>query len=525
VTASSILVVIAGVALGIALAPRLSVFAGPDFREGVVSAQRPVSLDPLIGADTETVHDVGHLLYRSLMRLDSSAFPRPDLAKSLTVSQDGLTYTAPLAAGERWSNGNPIQASDVLATLRFAQSSSALDTALAGSLLGVRATASGPAVTFTLPSPRASFGATLTQLPILPLGTLSRAQMAALPSQAAVPMPTSGPYRVLSAEATVVELQTNPFARTRPVLGHVELRVYSTFGDAASAFAKGDVDAVLATTPQQRATLTSTAHARAHDVATFRFVDLLFNERVGGLDDPVVRLAISNAINRQSILGGALAGSGGLMQVNPFSEGLRWIATQNPPETSSPSAASSALDADRWKLGPTGIRERGSQALDFTLKVANAAPLPEVAKELTEQLSAIGMRVRVEVVPSQSYVGADLAPHTFEMALADWDGGPDPDVSSFWRSNASPPKGFYVSRGGPDAFLDQALDTLSTVPDAGGRIAAAASVSGHLLSDAPAVFLYTPSVSYVIRGPLAGAEVPSVGGGAARFDDINAWRR
>ena len=517
--------VIAGASLGIALFPRLGAYAGPDFREGVVSSARPLSLNPLIGADTETVHDVGHLLYRSLMRLDGDAFPQPDLAASLTVSADGLQYTAALAPHQRWSDGRPITAQDVLATLRFAQSRVALDHALASSLTGVRATATGGQVVFALPSPRASFPATLSQLPILPLGSLHAAALAALPAQVGTAMATSGPYRVQSADTAAIELIPNAFARARPHLNKVELRVYATFADASSAFAKDDVDAVLATTPDERARLLRAPRARAHDIATFRFVDLLFNERVPGLDDPVVRQAISTAISRSSIVGGALAGSGGLLQVSPISEGLRWIATKDPLEQASPTTAMSALSADGWTPGPTGIRQRGNTALEFAFTVPSVDPLPAVVRELAGQLSSVGVGTSIDVVPSDRFIAADVAPGSFQLALADWDGGPDPDVSAFWRSNATPPQGFYVAGGAPDAFLDQALDTLATLSNRDGRVTAAASVSSHLLSDSPAVFLYTPSVSYVIRGPLAGVPMPAVGGGPARFDDIASWRK
>ncbi|TME44674.1 MAG: peptide ABC transporter substrate-binding protein, partial [Chloroflexi bacterium] len=158
------LVVVAAASLGVALALKEGFIGGPDFREGLVEAQTPLSLNPLIGAGDPAVHDVGQLLYRSLLRLDSSAYPRPDLAESYTVSRDGLTYRMVLSPNQRWSDGRPITASDVTATVVFVRSAYATDHALAALLQGVKVSVESSDVLFVLPAPRASFPATLTQL-------------------------------------------------------------------------------------------------------------------------------------------------------------------------------------------------------------------------------------------------------------------------------------------------------------------------------------------------------------------------
>lgn len=516
---------VAGVALGVGLVPRLSAFTGPDVREGLVTPDRPLSLNPLIGADAPAIHDVGHLLYRSLLRLDSSAYPQPDLATGYSVDQSGLVYTVRMTPSERWSDGRPITPADVIATFAFAQSKRASDRSLAGVIAGVRAKPKADTVVFTLPAPRVSFVATLTQIPILPLGALSSTQIAALPTQAATAMTTSGAYRVASSDAGAVELVANPNARVKPALGRFELRLYATFDEAAAAFQKGDVDAVLATTPSQRARLLAQPQSIAHDITTFRFVDLLFNERVFGLDDPVVRQAIATAVSRSAIVGGALVHSGGLMETNAISRGLPWVAADDPHELAAPEAARAALDAAGWNLEPGDIRQRNGVTLSFSVVVPNTDPLPKVAQELSQQLAGIGIAVTVSVRPTATFVTQDVSPHSFQLALADWDSGPDPDVSAFWRSNATPPNGFYVSGGGADPFLDQALDLLATIGTRTGRVSAAVNVSTHLLQDAPAVFLYTPTVSYVMRGAQAASSVPRVGSSEARFDAVTAWRR
>ena len=81
---------------------------GPQFTEGLVVSERPMSLNPLVDASDPAVVDVGHLLYRSLLKLDSTGYPTTDLAESYGVSTNGLVYTVVLRPNLEWSNGTPI---------------------------------------------------------------------------------------------------------------------------------------------------------------------------------------------------------------------------------------------------------------------------------------------------------------------------------------------------------------------------------------------------------------------------------
>ena len=482
-----------------------------------------MSLNPLIGASDPAVVDVGHLLYRSLLKLDSTGYPAADLAESYSVSPNGLVYTVVLPANLEWSNGAAITVADVEATERFALSTQASDPTLAAALRGVKVAAGQATISFTLPAPRASFAATLTQMPILPLGAMSEPALLAAATHPTTPLPTSGPYDVESTAALAIVLQPNPHAPVRPNIKSYELRLFLRFADAAYAFSHGGIDALLATTPSQLSTLLTVKGAQAESMTTPEFVDLMFNERVPALADSVVRHAIDVAINRSAVVAGALDARGGMIQTGPFSAGIPWVG---PPavEASSPTVAASVLEANGWVAGPAGVRHRGPTQLAFTLSVPAINPLPVVAHEVASQLAAIGVEVTVTTAAPQSFLAGTLYSGQFQLAIDAWNPVPDPDVSAFWRSNAAPPHGYYVSGGAADPFLDAALDMLAESPARAVRIAAAAQVAALVADDAPAVFLYTPRVSVVFRSPAPNAPLPSIGPEAARYDDIASWQ-
>jgi peptide/nickel transport system substrate-binding protein len=510
-------------ALGFALSLHFGLIGGPQFIEGVVVSQRPLSLNPLIGDSDPAVLDVDHLLYRSLLKLDATGYPQTDLAASFAVSSNGLVYTVVLSPDAAWSNGRAITTADVVATAAFAVSPQAGDPSLSTALRGVKVTGDQSTVTFKLPMPRASFASTLTQLPILPFGGLTEPALLAAAAHPAAPMPTSGPYEVASADARAILLQPNPHASARPGISSYELRLFIRFSDAASAFALGSINALLSTTPQEVAQLLAVKGAQAQTMTTPDFVDLIFNERIAALADSAVRQAIGTAIGRSAVVAGALDGRSGVVQTGPFSQGLPWVGSTSPGPIS-PGAAQGMLQRDGWVPGAGGTLQKGSINLAFTLKVPRIGALPTVAQEVATQLAAVGVQVTVETVAPENFLKGSLETGDFQLAIDTWSPGPDPDVSAFWRSNAVPPLGYNVSSGPVDPFLDSALDMLAETTSRTLRISAAAHVATLIAADAPAVFLYTPQVSMVFRAPTPVAPMPPVGDESARYDDVAAWQ-
>jgi peptide/nickel transport system substrate-binding protein len=494
------------------------------YREALVVAKTPLTLDPLLDRADPAVRDVGQLLYRRLLRLDGQASPTGDLAASWGVSGDGLSYRFTLRADSRWSDGSQLTARDVQATVALVQSAGFPDAGLAEGWKDVTLAAQGPTtLTVTLPQPRAAFVAAAVELPILPAASLANLTGANAAASATRPLPTSGPFQVSATDRSHVRLVPNRYATPQPALKIVDLRLMTSFETAAQALAMGQVDALAAGTPAQRTVLTKMPGVRLHDVTTFRFVDLLFNERKPGLNDPAVRRAIATAVDRRQLITAGLGGDA-RVQVGAVPVGIAWIAPAQQ-EVPSPALSARALDAAGWVTGNDGVRHKGNQRLAFTVSVPAAVPLPTVAAALGQQLRGIGVDLTVNVVKPADFEPTVLVPQGFDMVIADWDNGPDPDVSSFWRSNATPPHGFNVSGSPPDPFLDRALDSLATVSDTRLRRVAAGQVDARLAEDTPAVFLYAPEVTFGVSDTVSGVIVPAVGTSASRYEGVVAWRK
>ena len=71
------------------------------------------TLDPAV-ADAETDQEIGQNIFDGLTRFDNNLNVVPDLAKSWTMSSDGMTYTFTLRQDATFSNGDKFSAKDVL---------------------------------------------------------------------------------------------------------------------------------------------------------------------------------------------------------------------------------------------------------------------------------------------------------------------------------------------------------------------------------------------------------------------------
>lgn len=81
-------------------------------------AQDPGSLDTVQNSNAGTSY-LGHEIFESLVAIDANYQPQPVLAESYKKGDDGLSYTFTLRKGVQFSDGSPLTAADVVASMRY----------------------------------------------------------------------------------------------------------------------------------------------------------------------------------------------------------------------------------------------------------------------------------------------------------------------------------------------------------------------------------------------------------------------
>jgi peptide/nickel transport system substrate-binding protein len=185
--------------------------------------------------------------------------------------------------------------------------------------------------------------------------------------------------------------------------------------------------------------------------------------------------------------------------------------------------AAQALDKAGWVV-PSGQKVRTKSGVTFAVQLvaADSYPSHQVADALARQLADIGIQVTVHAVPASQLVQNYLLGRNYQMALASFDVGPDPDQYSLWHSGAEANAlNFAYSRGW--GLIDSDLEAGRASVDPQQRLAAYIDFQVLMADAAPAIFIYSSRYDYAISQRVHGVHMNKVIEPAERFQYVTQW--
>ena len=358
------------------------------------------TLDPISCPDGMQ-QTVASLLYEGLFRLDSHIEPQNLLCGSYTYDAEKPQYVFTLRPGVTFSDGTALTAADVKSTLDRARTSERYGARLAAV---TSVSARDDTVTVTLSAPNTGFPA-LLDIPIVKKGT----------ENSAVPTGT-GPYFFSQEEggAYLIANQSWWQQKERPT-ERIALEETSSHDAMLYRFTSHDLQLITAdltgTLP-----VSVTGNVACHDAETTVLQYVGINTARDGLSDPALRRALSQGINRGSIVSAYLSGHG--------------VAAQFPVSPVSPlypSQLETAYSHDGFTaaLAETQLPER---TLTLLVNGENSFKV-SIASHLAETFTEEGLSVETRVLPWADYTAA-LAAGDFDLyygevrLTADWDLSP-----------------------------------------------------------------------------------------------------
>lgn len=486
-------------------------------------------LNPLFQAD-DSARDVNSVIYQGLTTVNAQQNVVGLLASDWAVSADHLTYTFNVRTGVRWADGQPFSADDVLFTFHIVQD---LEYQQPGAVdwrqVGIGA--GGPnQVVFTLKSPSAAFPLAL-RIGIIAkhlFDGMAPAQIMASQYSGIRALGT-GPFKVAGINSLAITLDRNTYADPQPYLDHMIFRTYPVSDPqmAIRAVLQGAADLVGGLEPQEVLALQGRTDVVVQNARTFTNAFVSFNAEGASskvfFGDEKVRLALTQAIDRQRVVTEVVAGRGD-PDPSPIPTG-NWAyspaALVSHPYD--PVAAAKALDTAGWVLAPgTKLRVKAGQAFKFELVAASRFPNHEIADAVARQLLEIGIEADVKPVTATELVQKYLIGHNYQSALVRIDVGADPDLYSLWHSGA--PSGtlnFAYSRGW--GLIDKDLEDGLAAVDQSARLAAYLDFQAQIADQAPALFLYSPHYDYAISQRVHGVQMNHVIEPEDRFEYVTQW--
>lgn len=421
---------------------------GPFLHLGVVGTSG--SPNPFIGGDYAAYAQIyPRLVTRNLSTLQFE----PYLATSWTPSQGDRMWTFHLRPNAKWSDGQPLTASDVAFTfntiLKFGKGPTA---GFVEYLLGLKsATASNPTtvvLNFSEPVPSVlSLPGHVFILPEHIWKSVAAGSGAALKTFSNLPttghpVVSGGPWMLTVHTTNAVEIyKRNPYYFGKaPSLSGFGVQYFANADAAVTALKTGAIDAYQAVPPTAAKTIEA-AGFHLSNVPSLRQSGLAVNLNPARttrteLTNPTVRMAFEYAIDRSQIVSTVFDGYAqpGSTIVPPANGKYRDKSIQGLPFNIA--TANKLLDQAGFALGPRGIRLANGHPMTYTvLMTASDAVEFNILKSGFQQ---IGVSLTPSTLDSTALAQAITAPNSkylsYDLAIESASSGgfnPDYGLSTF----------------------------------------------------------------------------------------------
>jgi peptide/nickel transport system substrate-binding protein len=190
-------------------------------------------------------------------------------------------------------------------------------------------------------------------------------------------------------------------------------------------------------------------------------------------------------------------------------------------------AAEELLAKNGWtKNVETGALEKKSgksiMNLSFSISTGDASELQSVAEKLKAAWTRLGAQVEVVVYETGDLNQNVIRPRAFEALLFGEVVGRDADVYPFWHSSQRNDPGLNIALYA-NARADKFLETARSTTDSTIREQNYKSFQNEVMTDVPAVFLYSPNFLYVVPDKIHAVSLSGLSTPQDRFLGIRDW--
>ena len=506
---------------------------GGSFTEGIIGTPR--FINPAL-ALTRADQDVTALVYSGLMKIDENGNLVNDIAESISPSEDGLTYDIVLRRDIVFHDGTPLTAKDVIYTYQLIQDPD-LKSPLRGNWTDVVLEEINEyELNVILDEPYAPFVENFT-VGIMPSHLWSTLPIDQLPfSQLNTEPVGSGSFAFTAANRdtsglikhyTLTAFRDN---KNDPKINTIGLSFFQNEESLVTALNEKSIDATAYLSPEQVNEAVTADHLKLIEKPLPRSFDIFFNQNKNtALRDAAVREALTVSLNRDALIEKALYGHG-----VPIYDPIAIVPTDIELKDRIDDSATTTPDKDAiniledagWTLNSLGIWEKMIDkepvTLSVTLRTSNAPLFEELANSIAEQWKAIGVEVTTEQFEQTGLVQSVIRPRDFQALLFGLDMSRSYDLYPFWHSSQQDDPGLNIAQY-TNVKVDELLATARTEQSSTDRLKTLTEASLIISKERPAIFLFQPTLTYVVKDNITTAAINNIGRPSDRFSNISEW--
>ncbi len=459
------------------------------------------SLNPLY-ASTDSEKILARLLFANLVSPDASGNAKAELAKSVTSDETGKIWTLVLRNNLKWSDGENIDADDVIYTIDLINDTSAKTTINADFSHMKVEKVDDLTVKFTLPSVYKDFMDSL-EFPLLPAHKLSEIKPALVYENDFSTNPVgSGPFVINALQkGDVVDEFTQAVYLNRnekyfgqdAKLASYTLKIYASSEDIVSALNSGSVKGTAALSAGVADQLSESISRRQSllNGGVFAFIN---TETLSKVE---IRQAIQRGVDMTKVREGM-----------DDSQILNYpILERQDAELTYPELAEYDLEAAKALIEKAGLKydkegkitDSEGTAMTLNMAVLKRDVLTTVAERFAEQLRAMGFGVQLEII-DDSQLGVDfftsvLQPRNFDILIYEVDMGVSTDPFVYYSSTQAGASGWNLSNYA-NSLADDALLSARTTMSEKLRKAKYEAFLKYWANDVPSIGIYQSSMNY-----------------------------
>jgi peptide/nickel transport system substrate-binding protein len=507
--------------------------AGGTFTEGIIGTPR--FINPVL-AVTRADKDLSALVYDGLMTLGKDGVLVPNIAESVTVSDDGLTYNVILKKNVMFSDGTSLTARDVAFTVGRIQDP-LLASPLRANFDGITIEEVGEyELNFVLPEAYAPFIENLT-FGIIPEHIWKEVNTDEFPFSSRNSEPVgSGPYAIDSIvrnasgiPETYILKANAPYHAGTPKIEAFEFHFFPTEEKLTAAFRAGIVGSVAGVDATQLAEYG--IHEGTHHLERIplprTFAVFINQNKSPALRDSAARKALDVALDRPALIHATLGGYGNVL-TTPIPTGFgieQNLSTED--SAHGIEAARAILTNGGWKLNPEKqIWEKDIEGtltpLAFSIATVNSTTFEETAEFLRATWQQLGVEVTVKQFEQSDLTQSVIRPRDYEALLFGTQLGRPLDFYSFWHSSQRNDPGLNIALYA-NITTDSILGEMRRSSNPEARSGALNRFAEEIEKETPAIFLYTPELLYIFPNTVQGASFKGVGEPQERFSGIHEW--
>ncbi|MDP4088571.1 MAG: peptide ABC transporter substrate-binding protein [Bacillota bacterium] len=485
------------------------------------------SMDPQIATDG-TSFEVMSAVTEGLYSVDAAGSPIKAIAKDITKSSDGLTYTFTLR-DEKWSNGTPVTAKDfVFAWRRLVDPKVASEYSFIADIAGIKNAADISAskkkveelgvtakddktLVVELSHPVSFFESLMAFPSFLPVNEDFFNKVGDKFATSPDTILCNGPFKITSYQpaATSIDLIKNAdyWDASNVKLGGIHYQVIKEAQQAMLSYQNGDLDVASLTGEQVEQFKGDTEF---HNIMEGYLWYLSPNQKVAGLENVNLRKALALAYDKKAIVNNILK-DGSI--VADFA--VPTLLATGPDGKDFRATASTYLSTDKAKALEyynKAKQELGKSSFTYTMIVEDTESAQNVAQFIQSEIQTTlpGVTIKLETMPKKNRVER-MQNGDFELGLTRW--GPDyADPLTYldmWMTDNSNNYGFWSNKD-YDAIIQSAKDgTLALDP--AKRWEELKKAEGMVMDDAVIFPVYQKGSAVMIKKNVSGISFHSVG--------------